>query len=72
MKITPGEKLDIAGTNDAAATLGGVVCEYPDVKTEAGKALFEKMCAARPDLKAQLGQRALRLAQGKEAAEKNG
>ncbi len=63
LKVVPGEKLDIGSGNDAAATLGGAVCIYPD------QDLFAKMCEARPDLKSQLGSRAVKLAQGKAADE---
>ncbi len=63
MKVVPGEKLDLGATNEAAATLGGAVCIYPE------KDVFAKMCEARPDLKSQLGTRASKLAQGKAADE---
>jgi hypothetical protein len=58
-----GEKVDIQAANEAAALLGATVCVYPD------KDVFAKMCEARPDLKAQLGSRATKLAQGKAAEE---
>lgn len=66
LNVTPGEKLDLAGSGDAAAQLGRSVVKYPDVDT------FKAMCAARPDLASQLGQLAVKLAQGKAADEGKG
>lgn len=66
LNVTPGEKLDLAGSGDAAAQLGRTVLKYPDADT------FKAMCAARPDLASQLGQLAVKLAQGKAADEGKG
>ena len=60
------DDVDVNAATDAAAQLGAVVCVYPE------KEVFAKMCAARPDLKSQLGSRAVKLAQGRAADEGKG
>ena len=67
MKVTPGETLDLAGNNDAASLLGDMVRVYPPKPEPGALDLFAAMCTARPDLKAQLGLPAAKLASGKAA-----
>lgn len=72
LRITPGEKLDLSAGNEASVVMGQSTCIYPDCKTEEGQAIFAKMCEARPDLAATLGQRAVKLAQARAAEEGKG
>ncbi len=54
-----GKTVDIQASNEAADTLGKQIRIYPEAE------VFEKMCAARPDIASMLGARGTKLAQGK-------
>jgi hypothetical protein len=69
LRITPGEKLDLAAGNEAAATLGAVVVHYPKKDADGKNPVFAAMCEARPDLAATLGQSSVKLAQARAAEE---